>query len=238
MNEIPQDTAALQARIGYTFSDQTLLRLALTHSSYANEMGIREHHLHCNERLEFLGDSILSVVVSEALYRTYPDKPEGELTRLRSDSVCENALAKYAVQIGLGEYLYLGIGEEKNDGRSRKSLLADAFEALLAAMWLDAGSKEGLEIVTRFLLPLATAQWQEAMAGGRDCKTRLQQFIQQTGNDLLEYTEVGESGPDHCKVFRVEARLGANVIGRGSGRSKKEAEQNAAHDALRLFGVL
>ncbi len=227
----------LEKQIGYRFRDPSLLRLALTHSSYANENGTNAHHLHCNERLEFLGDAILSVVVSEELYRAYPSKPEGELTKLRAECVCENALAKYAVQIGLGSYLYLGVGEEKNNGRSRKSLLSDAFEALLAAMWLDAG-EDGFAVIRAFLLPLTRVQCREAMVVNRDSKTRLQQFVQQTDGDVLEYVEVGESGPDHCKVFHVQAKLGANVIGRGSGTSKKEAEQNAAHDALKLFGVL
>ena len=227
----------LEKRIGYRFSDAKYLRRALTHSSYSNEQGDKQHHLLCNERLEFLGDSVLSVVVSRYLYTEYPDLAEGELTRLRAELVCERALSSFADQIHLGDYLLLGVGEEKNRGRERRSILADAFEALLAAIYLDAG-EQGFACVSELLLPLITQEIANAgTQGSSDCKTLLQQFVQQTEGDFLEYVTVGESGPDHQKTFTVEARLNSNVIGRGTGHSKRRAEQNAARQALALFGV-
>ncbi len=231
--------ALLEQKIGYNFKDIELLQRALTHSSYSNELGIKNHHMFCNERLEFLGDSVLSLISSRYLYTTFSDCPEGELTRMRAEVVCERALSDYSKSIGLGEYLMLGIGEEKNQGRERKSILADAFEALLAAIYLDAGER-GMETVKRFLLPFIAKEIERIGAGrgfNGDAKTLLQQFVQQAEGDFLEYVVVGESGPDHLKIFSVEARLNSNVIGRGQGRSKREAEQNAAREALALFSV-
>lgn len=236
-NSYPKPTALLQETIGYRFTNHSYLQRALTHSSYSNEQGDKQHHLLCNERLEFLGDSVLSLVVSRYLYTAYPDMAEGELTRLRAELVCERALSSFADQIHLGEYLYLGVGEEKNRGRERRSILADAFEALLAAIYLDAG-EQGLACVSELLLPFIQKEISNTGAqGSRDYKTLLQQFVQQTEGDFLEYVTVGESGPDHQKTFTVEARLNSNVIGRGTGQSKRRAEQNAARQALELFGV-
>ncbi|MBQ5362308.1 MAG: ribonuclease III [Clostridia bacterium] len=236
-SKYPKPIALLQETIGYRFENHSYLQRALTHSSYSNEQGEKHHHLLCNERLEFLGDSVLSVVVSRYLYTSYPDLAEGELTRLRAELVCERALSSFANQICLGDYLLLGVGEEKNRGRERKSILADAFEALLAAIYLDAG-EQGFARVSELLLPLIREEISNAgTQGSSDYKTLLQQFVQQTEGDFLEYVTVGESGPDHQKTFTVEARLNSNVIGRGQGQSKRRAEQNAAKQALELFGV-
>ena len=230
----------LEQKIGYKFNDASLLTRALTHSSYSNEQGLKNHHMYCNERLEFLGDSVLSLITSKYIYIAFSDRPEGELTRMRSELVCERALSGYAEKIDLGKHLLLGIGEEKNNGRQRKSILADAFEALLAAIYLDAGD-QGLDTVRGFLLPFIEKEI-DALGGNRgfngDPKSLLQQFVQQAEGDFLEYAVVGESGPDHMKTFKVEARLNSNVIGRGQGRSKREAEQNAAREALKLFSVI
>ncbi len=231
---------ALEAAIGYQFKDGGLLTRALTHSSYSNESGLKNHHMYCNERLEFLGDSVLSLITSNYLYAKFSDCPEGELTRMRAEVVCERALSDYANTIGLGKYLLLGIGEEKNNGRQRKSILADAFEALLAAIYLDAG-EYGMATVEKFLLPFIVNEI-ESIGNSKgfsgDPKSLLQQFVQQAEGDFLEYVVVGQSGPDHMKSFKVEARLNSNVIGRGQGRSKREAEQNAAREALELFSVI
>ena len=233
------ETALLEEKIGYHFKNRELIERALIHSSYSNETGARNHHLLCNERLEFLGDSVLSIITSNYLYKHFTDCPEGELTRMRAEVVCERALSGYADVIGLGRYLLLGVGEEKNNGRQRKSILADAFEALLAAIYLDAGER-GMEETERFLMPFIVKEIESVRRKGSfngDPKTLLQQFVQQAEGDFLEYAVVGESGPDHMKTFRVEARLNSNVIGRGEGRSKREAEQNAAREALKLFSV-
>lgn len=231
----PLPMEQLEQTIGYHYKDRTLLERALTHSSYSNELGVPNHHLLCNERLEFLGDSVLSVITSEYLFEHFKDCPEGDLTRMRADVVCERALAKYAEKISLGAYLRLGRGEDRNHGRECKSIIADAFEALLASLFLDAGRDR----VAEFLLPFVTEEIATLKPGGfhGDCKTLLQQFVQQTEGDFLEYMTVGESGPDHSKTFTVEARLNGNVIGRGEGRTKRAAEQNAAHAALQLFGI-
>ncbi len=231
----PYPMEQLEQTLQYTFSDPKLLERALTHSSYSNEMGVPDHHLRCNERLEFLGDSVLSVIVSDFLFSHFKDCPEGDLTRMRADAVCEKALAKYAEKISLGAYLRLGKGEDRNHGRECKSIIADAFEALLAAMYLDGGR----ERVETFLLPFIRDEVATLKPGGfhGDSKTKLQQFVQQTEGDFLTYAVVGESGPDHQKLFEVDARLNGNVIGHGTGRSKREAEQAAARAALELFGI-
>ena len=235
-----RDTRALEKAIGYCFGDGSLLERALTHSSYSNESGLKNHHMYCNERLEFLGDSVLSIITSNYLYSKFSDCPEGELTRMRAEVVCERALSGYANEIGLGKFLLLGVGEEKNNGRSRKSILADAFEALLAAIYIDAG-ENGMDIVKEFLLPFIIKEIDsigKSKGFSGDPKSLLQQFVQQAEGDFLEYVVVGQSGPDHMKVFMVEARLNSNVIGKGQGRSKREAEQNAAKEALELFSVI
>ena len=229
----------LEEKIGYEFKNKKILVEALTHSSYANELRAKKVFLACNERLEFLGDSVLSIIVSEYLYSNYKDMPEGDLTKMRAALVQSVTLAGYARSIGLGEHLYLGHGEEKNDGRNRQSTLENAFEALLAAIYLDAGDK-GKETVKKFLLPLVKNEIKALDSRGNhtDFKTELQQLIQQAEGDFLEYVTVGESGPDHDKIFEVEARLNSNVIGRGKGKTKREAEQNAAKQALGLFGEI
>ena len=237
---VQRDPSVLEKRIGYYFKDGSLLMRALTHSSHSNETGLKNHHMYCNERLEFLGDSVLSIITSKYLYSKFVDCPEGELTRMRAEVVCERALSGYADAVGLGDYLLLGIGEERNNGRRRKSILADAFEALLAAIYLDAGDK-GYETVESFLLPFIIKEIEsigKSKGFSGDSKSLLQQFVQQAEGDFLEYVVVEQSGPDHMKTFKVEARLNSNVIGRGKGRSKREAEQNAAREALELFSVV
>lgn len=231
------DTASLEAAIGHSFSDKNILLEALTHSSFANELKARKKYISCNERLEFLGDSVLSLVASELLYEKFKELPEGELTKRRAMLVQSSALASYAREINLGEYLYLGNGEEMSNGRDRQSILENAFEALVAAVYLDAG-KDGLDAARAMLTPFIKKELDGMIDLVHfDSKTELQQLIQQAEGDFLEYAVVGESGPDHNKTFEVEARLNSNVIGRGRGRSKREAEQNAAHEALKLFGV-
>ena len=234
---MPKEMSLLEEKIGYKFENKDLLTTALTHSSYSNELRAKKISINCNERLEFLGDSVLSIIVSEYLFIKNKFLPEGELTKLRAELVCEKALSKYASEIGLGDYMFLGHGEEKNNGRSRRSIIADAFEALLAAIYLDSGNDK--ETVAKFLMPFVKVEIKDISTEGRnttDYKTALQQFVQQTEGDFLEYVVVGESGPDHMKTFEVVAKLNSNVIGRGKGRSKREAEQNAAKQALELFG--
>ena len=229
----------LQDRIGYRFENLEYLRLALTHSSYANETGASNHHLLCNERLEFLGDSVLSLITSDFLFRRFPKLPEGDLTRIRAALVCEEALASYARQIGLGDHLLLGKGERNSGGADKNAVIADAFEATLAAIYLDAGAVDGMHAVTDFLLPFVQRAVDEMPnIGGyhADCKSRLQEFVQKD-QGKLEYRLVGESGPDHNKTFAVDVYLDSNRIGGGSGHSKKMAEQAAARDALSLFGI-
>ena len=228
--------SALEETINYSFKNKELLVEALTHSSYANELRARKQNVQCNERLEFLGDSVLSVIVSEYLFKQYADVPEGQLTQFRASLVQSQALALYARSIKLGDYLFLGHGEEKNNGRERQSTLENAFEALLAAIYLDAG-RSGFAEIRRFLIPIIEKELKSNFSGVHsDSKTELQQLIQQAEGDFLEYAVVRESGPDHNKLFEVEARLNSNVIGFGKGRSKREAEQNAAKEALKLFG--
>ena len=216
----------LENAIGYRFRDISLLRNALSHSSYANE---RWHNsLMSNERLEFLGDSILGMVVAEYLYRNFPDRPEGELTRMRADMVCEASLAAIADRIGLGGHLLLGHGEEAGGGRSRASILADAVESVIAASFLDGGMEAARSFIDRFALTNVPVR----QLSNRDYKTALQELVQQKKNQTLTYTLTGESGPDHDKSFRVEVRLNSAVIGEGEGTSKKRAEQDAARNAL------
>ncbi len=220
----------LEAVIGYRFRNISLLQNALTHSSYANE---RWHNsLLSNERLEFLGDSILGMVVAEFLYRSFPDRPEGELTRMRADMVCENTLAEIAHQLDLGRHLLLGHGEEQGGGRSRNSILADAVESVLAASFLDGGFPAARGIIERLVLTHVP----KTQLHNRDYKTALQERVQQKRNQVLTYTLIGESGPDHDKHFQVEVCLNGTVVGLGDGSSKKRAEQDAARDALeKLF---
>ena len=232
----------LERRIGYAFKNKELLKRAVTHSSYSNETGARNHHLLCNERLEFLGDSVLSIITSEYLYASFPELPEGDLTRMRASVVCEEALASYSEQIGLGSYLLLGKGESQNGGAKKPAVIADAFEAMLAAVYLDAGAGDALATVREILLPFIkeAVRALPATAGGyhADNKSRLQEFIQRERDPgSLEYRVTGESGPDHNKTFEVGVFLDSNCIGHGTGHSKRQAEQAAAKDALALFGV-
>ena len=236
---MPRAIAELQETIGYRFRNVRLLETALTHSSYSNELRAKRVEVECNERLEFLGDSVLSIIVSEYLFLEQSELPEGDLTKMRAELVCGRSLSSFARKIDLGSYMLLGNGEEKNGGRENDKILENAFEALLAAVYLDAGA-DGKRAVSAFLMPLVKEGLRRLMEAGhgKDFKTALQQFVQQTEGDFLEYVVVGESGPDHMKTFDVEARLNSNVIGRGSGRSKREAEQNAARQALALFGEM
>lgn len=237
--DYPYDIELLEKRIAYKFADRDLVLRAVTHSSYANEN--RDKKLECNERLEFFGDSVLSLVVSEYLFGNYKSKQEGELTRIRSSLVCESALAEYAEAIGLGEFLYLGRGENRSNGRHRKSIISDAYEALIAAVYIDTETQggDGKAAVSEFILPYIKEELQKISdrTDYFDYKTLLQQVIQQVDGEVLQYVVVGESGPDHEKTFEVEARLNSNVIGHGKGRSKRAAEQAAAKEALKLFGV-
>ena len=226
----------LEKTIGYTFKDKNIILTALTHASYANEQKAKKVACQCNERLEFLGDSVLSLVVSEFIYKKYLDKPEGDLSKIRASVVCSRSLASLADSINLGSYLLLGKGEE-GTGRTNPKILENAFEALLAAIYLDSGHSK--EQVAKFLLPIIEG---EIVAASKDemaydYKTSLQQFVQSIGTDRLQYACVGESGPDHNKTFEVEVRLNSNVIGKGIGKTKRMAEQNAAKEALQLFDV-
>ena len=228
----------LENAIGYHFNDMALLCRAMTHSSHSNETGERNHHLLCNERLEFLGDSVLSIVVSLYLYSAYPQEGEGTLTNMRKDVVCAEALARYARSIGIGDCLFLGKGEALSGGYDKENILADAFEALLAAIYLDAGDR-GMDIIADFLLPLVRKDLSELESRGidGDYKTPLQQFVQQTEGDVLEYVLIRSEGPDHQKTFEVEVRINSNPCGRGIGSSKRKAEQAAAKAALKVFGL-
>lgn len=219
----------LEEKIGYTFRDRTLLENALTHSSYANE---HRGGLPSNERLEFLGDSVLGFVAAKYLFEKETG-PEGELTKLRAAVVCEKALCSYSRELGLGDYLLLGKGERLTGGAERPSILADAFEAVIAAMFLDGGLEPVRGFVLRFVEKEANNQRKRHF---KDYKTTLQEIVQQNPEEKLEYVLTGESGPDHSKQFVVEVHLNSNVIGTGRGRSKKEAEQQAAREALKLMG--
>ncbi len=216
----------LEKAIGYQFKDITLLQNALSHSSYANE---RWHDsLKSNERLEFLGDSILGMVTAEYLFRNFPDRPEGDLTRMRADMVCERALAVVAERINLGQHLLLGHGEETGGGRQRDSILADALESVIAACFLDGGMDAARRFINTFVLTEVPVK----QLRNTDYKTALQELVQKKKNQSLSYVLVGESGPDHDKHFAVEVLLNGEVMGRGEGRSKKKAEQDAARMVL------
>lgn len=220
----------LEDKIGYQFRNKNLLLQALTHSSYANE---GKKHGRNNERLEFLGDSVLSVIVAKHLFLKYKDIPEGELTKLRASLVCEKALDVFAQQLGLGEYLRLGKGEEMTGGRNRPSILADAFEAVIAALYLDGGFQVAQKFVLSFIPEDLDVKSANQLA---DYKTTLQEIIQQNREEKIEYVLADEKGPDHAKVFTAEVLLNSNIIGVGEGSSKKQAEQNAAKEALKLMG--
>ncbi len=222
---------ALQNNLGYTFKNEALLINALTHSSFANEA---RDGVTSNERLEFLGDSVLSVIVSDYLYKQFGNLPEGELTKLRASLVCEKSLCGFSRELNVGEFLRLGKGEEKGGGRERDSILADAFEAVLAAIYLDSDLETARSLVMQFVLKELKHTDDEVF---KDYKTALQEIIQRNPEEYVTYILTGESGPDHDKLFEVEVHLNSNVIGKGKGKSKKQAEQMAAKQALSLMGA-
>ena len=213
----------LQKRLGYSFRDPDRLSAALTHSSYANE-----HRCPSNERLEFLGDSVLGMVVAAHLYRTFPELPEGRMTRMRSELVCEQSLWEAARQLGLGDYIRLGKGEDQTGGRRRPSILADCVEAIIAAIYLDGG----LECAREFIHTVILSKLTNSVTPVSDYKTELQELVQQTPGNTVSYELTGESGPDHDKRFAFVVRLKDETLGSGEGRTKKEAEQMAARAAL------
>ena len=222
---------AFEKKIGYKFKDRALLVTALTHSSFANESHGRAQSY---ERLEFLGDSILGFVTAEFLYGTFPELPEGKLTKKRASLVCEKSLCGFTRSFGAGELLRLSHGEQQSGGKDRPSILADVFESITAAIYLDSGSlEEAKRFVLHYIEPAAKSAGERPF---KDHKTMLQEIIQQNPGERLEYVLTGEQGPDHDKHFTVEVHLNSNVIGRGGGRSKKEAEQQAAREALELMG--
>ena len=216
----------LEQGLGYTFRNKALLENALTHSSYANEN--RERHLPDNERLEFLGDSILGFVVAEYLYRNFPDKPEGELTRIRAELVCERNLAEAAATVELGSYLLLGHGEEQGGGRKRDSIVSDAMESVIAASFMDGGFAAAEEIIDRLIL----SNIPKGRPRNFDYKTAFQELVQRKKDQQIHYELTGESGPDHDKHFEVEVLLNGKAVGHGVGSSKKRAEQAAAEAAI------
>lgn len=230
----PLSYELLEKKIGYTFKNKNLIKTALTHSSYAYEQKSHKIICECNERLEFLGDSVLSLVVSDYLFEKFSKKAEGELTKIRASLVCTRSLSGFANKIELGSHLFLGKGEEAT-GRTNVKILENAFEALLASIYLDSNGKEA---VAKFLIPMVE---EEISTVGNDInqdyKTALQQFIQALGNDRIQYVCVNEIGPDHDKTFEVEVKINSNVVGYGRGKTKREAEQMAAKEALKLFDV-
>ena len=215
----------LEEKLGYSFKNPKLLEHALTHSSCANES---RGQLQSNERLEFLGDSILGMVVADHMYRNHPDLPEGELTRTRASLVCEEGLVEVAHALELGTYLHLGKGESAAGGQNRPSIQADAVEAVLAAVYLDGGIGSARKIIQRYVISKEV----QGDVVARDYKTALQELVQRESGQVLKYRMVGENGPDHDKSFSVEVDLNGAAIGTGSGHSKKEAEQMAAKAAM------
>ena len=215
----------LQGKIGYSFKDSSLLTLAMSHSSYANEKHLSK--LGCNERLEFLGDAVLEIVSSDFLFHRFPDMPEGDLTKTGASMVCEPTLAYCAEQIDLGSYLLLGKGEDATGGRTRNSVVSDAMEALIGAIYLDGGFTSAKEFILNFVL-----NDMEHKKLFYDSKTILQEIVQARGTELLSYELLEETGPDHNKTFQVAALIGSQEISRGFGRTKKAAEQRAAYQAI------
>ena len=232
-----KDVLELADKLSYSFSDTSYLDVALTHSSYTNELRSKGMKADSNERLEFLGDAVLQLVISEHLYSSYVKYREGALTKMRQQLVCEKTLSRIARKIGLGEYINLGNGEEASDCRSRPKILADALEALIAAIYLDstARGEEGYKAV---VLSLFEEEIKKSSRERTDFKTRLQQLAEQDGAAVLEYRVISEDGPEHNKSFTVAAFINNNEVGRGSGKTKKLAEMHAAKMALKLFGVL
>ncbi len=230
--DCPKPIEELEEAIGYKYINKEYLVTAMTHSSFSNENKNGAARVKNNERLEFLGDSILSLLVSDYIFKKYSCLAEGELTKIRAASVCESALFNLATELELGAYLRLGHGEAAQN-RLRKSIVADAFEALLASLYLDGG----IDTARAFLMPRIEATIDRAAKGwDDDYKSRLQKLVQQTPEEILEYREVSEEGPPHDRVFTFEVYLNSNLLGRGEGRSKREAEQQAAKQALSFFG--
>ena len=220
----------LEKKIGYFFKDKDLLRTALTHSSCNGDgKPFRKN----NERLEFLGDAVISLIVAEHLFKIFPHDSEGDLTKVRAAFVCDNSLAEFAKKIDLGKFLILGKGEMNSGGRERASNLEDAFEAVAGAIYLDRGLDAAKSFVLRFMPSKIDMKKIDQLA---DYKTRLQEIVQQNPKERVEYVLVKESGPDHDKIFEIELHLNSNVIGTGVGKSKKRAEQSAARQALKLMG--
>lgn len=221
------DFSDLERKINITFRDRSLIRQAFTHSSYVNEQ--RKRTFKDNERLEFLGDAVLELTISEFLYRHFPQKSEGEMTKMRANIVCEASLVAFAGELGFGKYILLGKGEEQSGGRNRPSLLADAFEAFVGALYLD----QGLSAVQNFLQSYIYPQIDEGrFSRVTDYKSQLQEKVQHDSLGELKYAIVEERGPAHDREFIAEVHLKDQLLGRGIGRSKKEAEQRAASEAL------
>ena len=225
-----RDLSILEENLGYKFKNRKFLEVGVTHSSFANETRDKVQY---NERQEFLGDAVLSIIVSDYIFENYTNLPEGELTKLRASLVCEKSLCGFSNELEMGSFLRLGHGEELMGGRERPSILADAFEAVLAAIYLDGGIEPATKVVLRFV---KKALEHVENAPFRDYKTLLQEIIQKNPEERLTYVLVGESGPDHDKRFEVDVMLNSNVIGHGIGKSKKSAEQIAAKEALELMG--
>lgn len=224
------DISLLEKNIGYNFNDINYLETALTHSSYANESKTK---ISSNERLEFLGDAVLSIIVSDYIFSHCPDFPEGDLTKLRASLVCEKSLCKFSRSLDVGSFLKLSHGEKTSDGAKRPSILADAFEAIIAAIYLDGGMNKAKDFILKFVVPNIK---DPNLKTFKDYKTQLQEIIQQNHEETLKYVLTNQTGPDHDKRFWIEVSLNNNVIGKGKGKSKKEAEQHAAKEALELMG--
>lgn len=223
----------LEKNIGYKFNNRAYLMEALTHSSFANEQRDRHVGARSNERMEFLGDAVVSIISAKFLFEKFPDMDEGELSKLRSSLVCTSSLSEFARKIHLGNYLFLGRGEINTGGADRDSILENAFEALTAAIYLDGGMEEARKFVLGFLSKAVESR----QINFKDYKTQLQEVIQENPGENVYYAITGTKGPDHNKEFEAEVRLNHNVIGRGTGKSKKSAEQAAAKEALRLMGL-
>ena len=219
----------LEKRIGYTFTDRSYLLLALTHSSYANEY--RLHRIGHNERIEFLGDAVLEIITSDFLYRNFPDMSEGQMSRKRASLVCEPTLAYCARQVGLGEFLFLGKGEDMSGGRGRDSILSDALEALIGAIYLDGGLEEAKTFIMKYILDDI-----EHKSMFRDSKTYLQEILQKDHKEPIRYELVDTIGPEHDRIFVMNVLLGDKIIGTGQGHSKQSAGQEAAYHAIVTMG--
>lgn len=230
--DLIENTKVLEDVLKYTYNDKSKLVHALTHSSYTNE---KNKHLNSNERFEFLGDSVLNIAISEYIFLNNPNLTEGEMTRARASIVCEAPLAKCVTSLGLGKYLLLGKGEELTGGRTRPSILADAFEAIICSIYIDGGMEKAKEFIYNNLGNLID----EVVKGASttDYKTKLQEILQKKGDNRAVYEVLDEKGPDHNKFFIVQVKVGGGVLGSGEGKSKKDAEQIAARNAIEKLQV-